>query len=124
MYKQPPIPPIIEKLLPPAQLSHTIKYAGTYAEAIGRLYRIVSAIPRIGGTANEKEPPAYLHYYTGTVDYYICEFDGEDAMYGKVRFSTEHPAYNGYQKFSLANLKSNQFIQLDFSWVVSKTEYG
>ena len=39
---------------------------GTYAEAIGRLYRIASAIPRIGGTANEKEPPAYLHYYADT----------------------------------------------------------
>ena len=97
---------------------------GTYAEAISRLSRIVCAIPRIGGTANEKEPPAYLHYYTGTVDYYICEFDGEDTMYGKVRFSAYHPAYIGYQKFSLTNLKSNRFIELDFSWVVSGTEYG
>jgi len=118
-----PIPPLVERLLPPVQLSHTIKYVGAYAEAIDRLYRIVCAIPRIGGTANEKEPPAYLHYYTGTVDYFISEFDGEDAMYGKVRFSTDHPAYTGYQKFSLSNLKSNRFIELDFSWVVSGTEY-
>jgi len=119
-----PIPPPVEKLLPPTQLSHTLQYYGVYAEAIDRLYRIVSSIPRIGDTENEKDPPAYLHYYTGTADYFISEFDGRDTMYGKVRFSMYHPATAEYRKFSLTTLKSNQFIQLDFSWVVSVAEYA
>jgi hypothetical protein len=38
-------------------------------------------------------------------------------MYGKARFNT-FPAETEYQKFSLSNLKSNQFIELDYSWIV------
>jgi hypothetical protein len=39
-------------------------------------------------TAPTTEPPIYLHYYTGTADYFIYEYDGSDTLYGKARFST------------------------------------
>jgi len=111
-----PIPPLVSKLLPPAQLAHTIQYFGAYAEQIDRLNKLIPAIPKIGETETEKEPTVYLHYYTGTADYFISEFDGEDTMSGKVHFSAYNPTDDSYRKFSLSNLKSNEFMQLDFSW--------
>jgi len=109
-----PIPPIVSRLLPPAQLSHTMQYFGAYAEAIDRLYKTVSTMPHIGDTETVKDPPIYLHYFTDTADYFICEYDGEDTMFGKVRFSEPPLAVIEYRKFSLTNLKSHQFIKLDF----------
>jgi hypothetical protein len=113
-----PIPPLIAYLLPPAQLEYTQQYYGIFAETIDRLYKTVSAIPNIGDTETILDPPAYLHYYTGTVDYFICEYDGKDTMFGKMKFAIYHPGEYEYHKFSLSNLKSNDFLQLDFSWVV------
>ena len=90
------------------------------AETIDKLYSIVKEMPRLGDTVTVKNPAVYLHYFTGTADYFICEYDGEDTMFGKVRFKMYHPDDNtGYRKFSLSNLKSNQFLELDFGWVVS-----
>jgi putative transposase len=149
-----PIPPLVAHLLPPAQLEQTQQYYGVYADTVERLYKVVQDMPRIGDTETERHPPAYLHYFTGTADYFICEYDGKDTMFGKVRFSMYHPANeqhgeavsdqlnqngvapvtpstfdngvralaltarggNEYQKFSLSSLKSNDFLQLDFSW--------
>ena len=113
-----PIPPLVSRLLPPAQLSHILQYLGAYSEAVDRLYKTAANMPRIGGTETEKEPSVYLHYYTGTADYFICEYDGQDIMFGKVRFNV-FPSTTKYQKFNLATLKSNQLIKLDFSWQVS-----
>jgi len=119
-----PIPPIVSQLLPPAQLSHAMQYFGAYAEAVDRLYKIVSNMPRIGDTETEINPPVYLHYFTGTADYFISEYDGEDTMYGKVRFNV-FPADTKYQKFSLSALKSNQHLKLDFSWhtIMAATDF-
>jgi hypothetical protein len=93
-----------------------------YTETIEKLYSIVKKIPRLGDTATVKNPPVYLHYFTGTTDYFIWEYDGEDTLFGKVRFKAYHPDENTrYQKFSLPNLKSNQFLELDFGWMVPDT---
>jgi putative transposase len=111
-----PIPPIVSRLLPPVQLEHTMQYFGVYAETIDRLYKIVSEIPRLGDTENILEPPVYLHYFTDTADYFICEYDGQDTMFGKAKFSVYNSAETEYRKFSLNNLKNSRFIRLDFSW--------
>jgi len=115
-----PIPPLVSRLMPAKQLEHTLQYYGVYSETIDRLYSIVKEMPKLGDTETIRDPSVYLHYFTGTADYFICEYDGEDTMFGKVRFKMFHPDENtGYRKFSLSNLKSNQFLELDFGWVVS-----
>jgi hypothetical protein len=77
-------------------------------------------MPRIGDTETQAakggHPPAYLHYFTGTADYFICEYDGNDTFFGKVKYSMYHPGGNEYQKLNLSSMKSNEFLQLDFSW--------
>jgi len=114
-----PIPPLVSRLMQARQLEHTLQYYGVYSDTIDRLYSIVKEMPRLGDTVTVREPPVYLHYFTGTADYFICEYDGEDTMFGKVLFKMYHPdEKSGYQKFSLENLKSNQFLELDFYWKV------
>jgi hypothetical protein len=81
-----PIPPIISRLIPPAQLSCILR-----------------------------KPIAYLRYYTDTADYFIYEYDGENTMYGKVRFNV-FPTSTVNQKICLSTLLSNQSIKLDYSW--------
>ena len=42
----------------------------------------------------------------------------EDTMFGRVKFKMYHPDESGYRKFSLDDLKSNEFFELDFGWGV------
>ena len=109
-----PIPFIVSKLFPPSQLAHTLQHYGAYAEAIDRLYILVPTIPRLGESTYLRKPPICLHYYTGTANYLIYEYDGEDTMYGSVRFSG-FPAESEYRKFSLSEQKANKFTKLDLS---------
>ena len=110
-----PIPPAVSKLLPQSQLSHTLQHYGVYASTISRIYSIVNTIPGIGETETMKDPPVCFHYYTDTADYLVIEYDGNDTMYGKVRFSV-YPYENKYRKFSLSELKNNPHMKLDLSW--------
>jgi len=113
------IPPLVSRLMPTAQLKHILQYFGMYTETIDRLYSIVKEMPRLCDTITVTNPTVYLHYFTGTADYFICEYDRDDTMFGKARFKMFPLSETGYQKFSLSSLKSNQFLELDFGWVVS-----
>jgi len=113
----PPIPSNVSKLIPPVQLEHALRYFGAYSEAIDKLYALVPTIPRLGESVFLHDPPICLHYFTDFADYFVFEYDGKDTMYGLVRFSV-FSAENGYRKFSLSELKNNQSVKLDFSWVV------
>ena len=112
-----PIPFIVSKLIPPSQLSHTLQYYGAYAESIDRLYGLVPTIPRLGESVFLTKPAICLHYFTGTTDYFIYEYDGVDTFYGLIR-SSVYPKENKYHRFSLNDLKSNEYMKLDFSWMV------
>jgi putative transposase len=109
----PSIPCVVSNLIPPAQLEHILRYIGVYAAALDILFDLISGIPKIGkGTM---EPRTYLHYFTGTHDYYISEYDGEDTMYGRVR-SSVYPAVFQWQRFSLSGLMKNQLLKLEMSF--------
>jgi len=112
-----PVPHIVSRLLPLAQLERTLRHFGAYAEAVDRLYKLIPTIPRLGESVYFQKPPICLRYFTNTADYFIYEYDGEDTMYGMERFNV-YPYQTRYRKFSLSNLKSSQFMQLDFSWFV------
>ena len=110
------IPLFVSWLLPPSQLDHITKYLGAYIESIERLKKTVPGIPGIGKTENLQTAPIYLHFFTRTADYFICEYDGEDTLVGKSRFSV-YPAETEYRKFSLSALKKNRLMELDLSWL-------
>jgi hypothetical protein len=116
-----PIPPIVSRLIPPAQLSHTLQYYGAYAETVDRLYWTVQNIPRLGETETERKPLAYLRYYTDTADYLIYEYDTQNTMYGKVRLNI-YPNTTADRKINLSTMLRNQSIKLDYSWGLGSTE--
>ena len=110
-----PVPPIVSRLIPPAQLDHTIKFFGTYVEDIDRLYKLVPTIPRLGESVFLNKPLICLHYFSDTTDYFIYEYDGEDIMYGLMR-SNVNTIETKYSKISLSILKINPYTKLDYSW--------
>jgi len=94
-------------------LRHIKKHVKLYADEISRLCALIPTIPKIGENKSLPEPKVYLHYFTGNNDYYICEYDGDDTLFGKAKIGS-FPNNTQYLKFSLSNLKSNQFIDLEF----------
>ena len=110
------IPFLVTNLLPPAQLERTMKYYGAYAKTVEELYETVLQMPTLSDSNIKHSASAYLHYYTGTADYFICEYDRQDSMYGKV-CARAFPAETEYRGFCLSSLKSKEHIKLDLSWV-------
>jgi REP element-mobilizing transposase RayT len=117
----PPIPSHISKLIPSAQLEYVLRYFGAYTEAIDRLRVLVPTIPRLSESVFLREPPACLHYYSETADYVVYEYNGEETMYGLVKFSV-FSEENGYRKFGLSELKGKQPMRLDLGWEAGKTK--
>jgi hypothetical protein len=110
----PTIPYSVSRLIPPAQLKHVEHYRGVFTAALDRLYYLLPQIPAISEAETNPKPKTYLHYFTGTADYYICGYDGKDTMYGKAHLHA-YPEEPKYRKFSLSNLKSNQFLELELT---------
>jgi len=111
----PALPFMLSRLFPPVQLNHIEKYYSSYEDKIDRLYYAVQKIPMLGVIRNEINPSAYLHYYTGTANYLIYEYDRQDTMYGKVCMNV-FPAETLYKEISLSKLLSNPYVKLDLSW--------
>ena len=109
----PPVPFLASNLLPPAQLEHTMKYYGAYAAKLEHLYISASKMPGLGETKTQQEPHTVFRYHTGTADYLIYEYDRQDTMYGKVCMSV-YPEGTEYKRFSLADLKRNPFLRLEW----------
>jgi putative transposase len=100
----PALPYVVSNLFPAAQLEHVLHYIGVYAVALDKLYELLPKIPKIGETKSQPVPKTYLRYFTGTHEYFVSEYDGEDTIYGQVG--------NQWQKLSLSKLKKNQFLKL------------
>ena len=111
----PQIPFAVSKLLPPVQLEHIIKYFGTYADDIDRLFTLLPRIPKLAEASFLSNPTFYLRYYNITSDYLISEYDGYDTMYGKFRLFN-NTSETKYTHFSLTKLISIPSMKLDFSW--------
>jgi hypothetical protein len=112
--------PEAERLIPYSQLLVTAANPESYSEPMERLNLIAGTIPAIGATDGMnrtlvREHPAMLHYFCGSTDIFICEFDGKDQMFG---FSILHGDYEmaefGY--ISLSEIKSIAPMNLDYYW--------
>jgi hypothetical protein len=72
----------VAALIPHAQYAVTIEQGETFQKVLERLETRLSTCPKIGETEGLQEHPAVFHYFHGETDIYICEFDGEDEMFG------------------------------------------
>jgi len=76
------IPPEVAVLIPVMQLKATIENVREYSDCIKRLKTRLEECPKIKETDNLKEHPAIFHYFYGTTDIFICEYDRKEDMFG------------------------------------------
>jgi hypothetical protein len=74
-------------LIPRSQYAVTIGHIEAFEEAIIRLEKQLEKCPPLRATDNMnrtlvREHPAIFHYFCDSTDMYICEFDGEDTLFG------------------------------------------
>ncbi|GBU27120.1 hypothetical protein R84B8_00643 [Treponema sp. R8-4-B8] len=102
----------VAKFFPHDQLMQLRKHKNIFRDEINRLAALIPTIPKISNSKFSQEPKIYLHYFSPFGNYYIYEFDGDDTMFGKAQLYA-FPDEPQYRKFSLMNLKSNTFIELE-----------
>ena len=76
------IPAAVAALIPVAQLEITKNNLQEFSEAIKYLETALEKCPNIGETDNMNEHPAIFHYFYGSTDIFICEYDRENYMFG------------------------------------------
>jgi hypothetical protein len=76
------IPPEVTAVIPYGQLKVTKQNPDAYAEPVERLEEQLKKCPILRETDGLKEHPAIFHYFCGATDIYICEYDGEDTLFG------------------------------------------
>jgi hypothetical protein len=76
------IPPAVAALIPAVQLKITRGNLSEFSDAILGLQTQLKKCPKIYETDRMKEHPAIFHYFYGSTDIYICEYDRRDYMFG------------------------------------------
>jgi hypothetical protein len=69
-------------LIPHGQYAVTIEHIEAFEEALTRLEKQLDKCPKLRKTDGMKEHPAVFHYFCGATDIYVCEYDGEDTLFG------------------------------------------
>jgi len=107
------IPPEVAALIPPAQLQITKRNIKEFQSGIENLEIALSKCPKPYQTDGMKEHPAIFHYFLGSTDIFICEFDREDRMFGYGILSGDLKNSEwGY--FSLTSLKKSIHLNIDY----------
>ena len=72
----------VEIIIPKYQLLVTKKAIHDYIKELEHLELQLKKCPKIGETDGMEEHPLIFHYFTGSTDFFICEYDRNDTMYG------------------------------------------
>jgi len=76
------IPYEVASLIPTAQLIIARRNIKEFHSGIVLLENQLKKCPGIRETNGMKEHPAIFHYFYGTTDIYICEYNKDDYMFG------------------------------------------
>jgi hypothetical protein len=82
MEKERIIPPAVKAIIPHGQYIVTEQNLDAFWPAIEHLAEQLKKCPKLRETDGLKEHPAIFHYFVGGSDIYICEYDGDDLMFG------------------------------------------
>ena len=74
---------LLLKLVPTEQLNVMLSSA-EHADVITKMSEKVNKIPDINETDSMVRHPLALHYFAGSCDWYVCEWDKEDTFFGYV----------------------------------------
>ena len=72
----------VAALIPHAQYAVTIEHIEAFEEALTRREKQLEKYPKLYQTDGMEEHPAIFHYFYGGTDIYICEYDGDEDMFG------------------------------------------
>jgi len=107
------IPPEIAVLIPRAQLKITRGNLREFSDAIVRLQAQLKKCPKIRETGSMKEHPAIFHYFYGSSDFFICEYDRKDYMFGYAILGGDlHNSEWGF--FDLGDFTKNWYCNIDY----------
>jgi hypothetical protein len=101
-------------LIPPMQLAVTVKSRELMQTVSGELNRLAENIPKLYETDGNEDAKISLHYFYGSIDYYVLEWDTTDTFFGYLvkNNSLDHSEI-GYQ--SKAELfKTLPLLNLDY----------
>jgi hypothetical protein len=108
-----PIPPAVAALIPAVQLKITKRNLQEFSDAIEQLETQLEKCPKIRETDGMEEHPAIFHYFFGSTDIYICEFDRKDYMFGFAILGGDlHNSEWGY--FLLSDLTAIRQYNIDY----------
>jgi len=107
------IPPEVAALIPRVQLKITRGNLREFSDSILRLKSQLEKCPKIRKTNGMKEHPAIFHYFHGSTDIYICEFDGKDYMFGYAILGGDL-GNSEWGYFDLAELTRNWQTNIDY----------
>jgi hypothetical protein len=103
----------IKALIPSVQYAVTMARKKAFEEPLNQLEAQLSKCPKLGKTNRMEEHPAMFHYFCGGTDIYICEFDGEDILFGYTILNGDlHNSEWGYT--SLSELTSISVMNIDY----------
>jgi hypothetical protein len=115
------IPTEVAALIPYGQLYVTKRNIREFQEGIKRLEIALKLCPKIRETGGAKEHPAIFHYFYGSTDIYICEFDRIDYMFGYAILGGDlHNSEWGY--FDLTELTKQENLNIDYHFQVQTIE--
>jgi hypothetical protein len=100
-------------LIPSAQYAVTIRRKRAFQEPLKELETQLAKGPKLGETNRMKEHPAIFHYFCGGTDIYVCEFDGEDILFGYTILNGDlHNSEWGYT--SLSEITAIPVMNIDY----------
>jgi len=108
------IPQAVAAIIPYNQLAVTKKNLHAFTAEIERLETLLEKCPRLKETDGMKEHPAIFHYFYGSTDMYVCEYDQEESlMFGFVILNGDlQNAEWGY--ISLAEILPIPIMNIDY----------
>jgi hypothetical protein len=108
-------------LIPHSQYAATVEHIEAFEEALIRLEKQLDKCPKLGETDGKKEHPAMFHYFCGTTDIYVCEYDGEDTLFGFTILNGDlHNAEWGYT--SLSEITGIPVMNIDYHFEEQSVE--
>jgi hypothetical protein len=86
------------RLIPFSQLQVTISSKELMHSMADKLNELAEAVPRLRETYENIDAKIALHYFYGSTDFYVLEFDGDDLFFGYMILSGDFEMSEyGYQ---------------------------
>ena len=104
----------ITAIIPKFQLKVTKKNLEAFADCMEHLKTSLQKCPKIGETDGMKEHPAIFHYFYGSSDFYICEYEPDEGlMFGYGIHNGDLPNSEwGY--FSVFEFADSKYVNIDY----------